>query len=401
MNAGPARIAQHHTTLAYCRELGVPVEVFTNQNAAAFYYQQHSGGARGGLAGRAVRQRVAKADTFGYLSELLAKCAQRGSLDDELSADDRERLVLFLRPFGALNEADRYLGSRRRQGRDVDRPFALAEVLGAALGAYFAFELDWDQAAPMFQPVGGMDMLPRAFERAIRGRIRYRASVKQVTTTNDGVTVVYDDESGKQWRVEADYCICTIPPTVLREISSNFAPDVKDALRESFGVPAGRIGLEYRRRFWEEDNGIFGGITHTNLDIEVIFYPSYGYLGRGGVINGYYNHFDNADAYGALSPEQREARALARGVLIHGEAYRSELRSSYSVEWSRERYSRGAWSLWPDFESARAFASQLGRGDRNVWFAGDHVSSAVGWQHGALEAARAAVTRLHERAVRS
>ena len=35
MNAGPARIAGHMVTLDYCRELGVPIEVFTNQNADA------------------------------------------------------------------------------------------------------------------------------------------------------------------------------------------------------------------------------------------------------------------------------------------------------------------------------------------------------------------------------
>jgi monoamine oxidase len=38
MNAGPARIPQHHTTMQYCRELGVELEVFANQNAQAYYY---------------------------------------------------------------------------------------------------------------------------------------------------------------------------------------------------------------------------------------------------------------------------------------------------------------------------------------------------------------------------
>src|ERR1044071_8359337 len=33
MNAGPGRIPQHHVTLDYCRELGVAIEPFVNQNA--------------------------------------------------------------------------------------------------------------------------------------------------------------------------------------------------------------------------------------------------------------------------------------------------------------------------------------------------------------------------------
>ena len=52
MNVGPTRIPQHHTTLDYCRELKIPVHVFGNQNADAYYYvegagplfQRHKGG---------------------------------------------------------------------------------------------------------------------------------------------------------------------------------------------------------------------------------------------------------------------------------------------------------------------------------------------------------------------
>ena len=42
MNAGPARIPQHHTTLDYCRELRVPIEVFVNANPDAFVYRERA-----------------------------------------------------------------------------------------------------------------------------------------------------------------------------------------------------------------------------------------------------------------------------------------------------------------------------------------------------------------------
>src|SRR5262245_15441853 len=45
MNAGPGRIPQHHTTLDYCRELGVPIEVFVNANPDAWYYNESGRGA--------------------------------------------------------------------------------------------------------------------------------------------------------------------------------------------------------------------------------------------------------------------------------------------------------------------------------------------------------------------
>lgn len=57
MNAGPARIPQHHTTLDYCRELGVPVEPFVNANASSYYFNRPQRGAGGGRgAGPGVRR---------------------------------------------------------------------------------------------------------------------------------------------------------------------------------------------------------------------------------------------------------------------------------------------------------------------------------------------------------
>ena len=34
-----------------------------------------------------------------------------------------------------------------------------------------------------------------------------------------------------------------------------------------------KTGLQFRRRFWEEDEHIFGGISYTDLPIRQISYP--------------------------------------------------------------------------------------------------------------------------------
>src|SRR6266567_2381679 len=54
MNVGPTRIPQHHTTLSYCRELNIPVHVFGNQNADAYYYFESAGP----LSNRRIRHRA-------------------------------------------------------------------------------------------------------------------------------------------------------------------------------------------------------------------------------------------------------------------------------------------------------------------------------------------------------
>ena len=110
MNAGPARIPQHHTTLDYCRELGVPIEVFANQNADGWFYNESGNGVVGPLADKRIRHRTAKADYFGYVSELLAKAISQGALDADLRPEDAERMVDFLRGFGALGPGDALRG---------------------------------------------------------------------------------------------------------------------------------------------------------------------------------------------------------------------------------------------------------------------------------------------------
>src|SRR3989304_687127 len=90
-NAGPMRISHHHhTTLAYCRELQVPVEVFVPDCESAYLYQT-----RGALAGRRIRLREARADFDGYIVELLSKALSQTALDQPLTADDRGRLPAY------------------------------------------------------------------------------------------------------------------------------------------------------------------------------------------------------------------------------------------------------------------------------------------------------------------
>ena len=104
-----------------------------------------------------------------------------------------------------------------------------------------------------------------------------------------------------------------------------------------------RSGSQFGRRFWEEDDRIFGGITDTNLDIGTIFYPSYGFHGAAVCVIGYYSYFADSETLAALSPEDRAARALEQGARIHGDAYRDEFEHAFSVHWQDQQFSDGGW----------------------------------------------------------
>ena len=410
-NAGPARLAGHMVTLDYCRELGVALEAFANQNADAYIFNENVGA----LSSTKIRHRTAKADVYGYISELLATATDRGALDAELTPADKERVIAFLQGFGAIapkaGNFD-YAGGPRR-GYDVEPgagtqpgvvrapPPGLSEVFESLIGRSFSFELGYDQAMMMFQPVGGMDRIAYALAEAVEragGRIVYGAEVQHLANTSEGVRVVVS-RRGRIRELRGDYAVCTIPPTVLRKLSSNLAGPTKDAIAYPVGVSTGKIGLQYGRRFWEEDEKIFGGITNTNMDVSTIWYPSHGYLGARGLVVGYYNFGANAEKYGNVPHAERQAMAVAQGRKIHGDPYATELESSFSVAWQKIRYSEGGWMSWPSRTSGEY--ERLLAPDGRIYFAGDHLSYYIAWQAGAIESARLAVTALHDRVLAS
>jgi monoamine oxidase len=399
-NPGAARIAQWMVTLDYCRELGVPVEVFANANADALIHQQS--------AGAPVRYRTARADVYGYVAELLAKATDQGALDSELTAADKERLLEFLQEFGAIGDKATdwaYAGGPRRgfagypgagnnTGTPLPGPPPLADVFASGVGRHLTFEFGYDQAMLMFQPVGGMDRIPEALRRAAgTGRVHLGAEVTAVTDRPWGVDVTYRQD-GRDRSIEADYCVATLPPHLIARVPNNFGTLVQQALRSFPPVPAGKIGLEYRSRWWEDDLRIYGGITETDLDLWHVWYPSHDFHAKRGLVMGYYNVGPVAETYGRMTPAQRTERAVAQGVQIHGEKYRTELASSFSVSWHRMPYLEGAWTAPP---WGTAAYDRLLKPAGRVYFAGDWLSRAVAWQHGAFVSARAAVTALHQR----
>lgn len=407
MNAGAARIAQWMVTMDYLRELGVPYEVFTNANADAYIYNERSGA----TPGNPVRYRTAKADVFGYTSELLTYATDSGALDQQLTAADKENLRSFLRSWGSLSADGTYEGGNNRgfseypsawneSGTPLPGPGSVSDVLASKVGQYFPFEINWEQSMLMFQPKGGMDTTYDYFVRAIGAEnVQLSSPVSGVETTTDGVRVTYRAGGRATRQIEADFAIVTAPAGLMRGWDTNWGSEIDAALGEfTIRGAAGKIGLQYGSRWWETDHRIHGGITETDMDLAHLWYPSYGYGEQKGLIVGYYNTGANARAYGALRPAARMRRAVQQGVKIHGQKYSSELESAFSISWDKVPYIEGSWAF-PNLESPGFKLLQQPAG--NVYFAGDWMSEISAWQHGAFWSARYTVQALHERVMTS
>lgn len=403
-NAGPSRIPHHHElTLHYCRELGVPIQVYNNINEASYYYSEGNGP----LSNKKIRVREIHNDVRGSMAELLAKAIDQGKADTAMTKEDAQKVIEYLRAEGGLDIDKLYKASDRRgyidspgAGEKVGKiadPHKLADIISSGLMSpdfYNVNEYVYELQMTMFQAVDGMDSIAKAFEKKIPGTIKFESEVTQIQNLPEGVKVFYKDKSGEKI-IGGDMCICTIPLPVLSNIQHNFSSDVSRAIDFVPYIKTGKIGLQFKRRFWEEDENIYGGITHTNNELTQIFYPSYDYLSKKGVLIGYYNFNEKANRTGELSYKQREHLALEKGRLIHAQ-YDKEFETSFSVSWHKTPYSLGGWALYTG-ETRRTLYNALLKPDRNVYFAGEHMTYLNAWMAGALESARKVVTDIHAR----
>jgi len=410
INPGPWRIPYHHRgMLTYCKRLGVPLEAFVQVNYNAYLHSSRAFG------GKPQRYREVKADYQGHVAELLAKATRQSALDAAVSKEDREKLLESLREWGALDKNFAYLssqaGSERRgftkkpggglTGRPVPSdPVGLTDVLQSDLWRGLTAGDELDMQTTLFQPVGGMGRVGEAFGRELGPLIRYNAKVIDIHQDKRGVTATYEDTGspGTRLTARADWCLCTIPLPILAQIPLNVGPAMGAAISAVPYASAVKVGLQFKRRFWEEDEHIYGGITYTDLPIMNIGYPNTGYHSSGkGILLGAYIFGIHAMDFTAMPPEERVRKALEYGSQIHPQ-YHAEFDNGVAMAWHRSPFTMGCFGMWSD-ESRERHYDNLCRIDGRIALAGEHASFIGGWQEGAVTSALDAIGRLHQRAV--
>ena len=413
-NPGPWRIPYHHrAVLAYCKRLGVALEPFVQLNHNALLHSTTAFG------GRPQPIREVQADLRGHVSDLLAKATNAGRLDDAVTSEDKAILLEALRSWGALDANYSYKesllasdvrGFGKPPGGGLSAlptpstPVGLSEVLNARLWRYLRNFAELDFQTTLFQPVGGMDAIGRAFARALGPLIRFDAKVTAITQDAAGVSVTYRDatsDAGTERRARADWCVCTIPLSILGQIPLAVGPAMKAAIDAVPYLSSLKVGLQFKRRFWEEDAAIYGGISYTDLPIGQIAYPNHGFNTAGpGVLLGAYL-FEGANSYefAAMPPAERVAHAVAQGAALHPQ-YRAEFDNGVAVAWHRVPFTLGCAAAWSDSARAAHYAN-LCAIDGRIVLAGEHASYLPAWQEGAILSALDAIGRLHRRVVGS
>jgi monoamine oxidase len=412
LNAGPARIPSIHTNLLnYCQELNVPLEVEVNVSRSALMQSPLLN------SGKPVEQRQVIHDTRGYLAELLSKCLHANTLDDALSKEDTSLLQDFLEDFGDLNAEGKYVGSMRAgfvrpRGAGptqhvLHKPLKLHELLIADMskGEFYEDEIDWQ--ATMFQPVGGMDRIPYGFAHALGATmIHYDCPVTEITTGDKTVTIAYS-KSGTARTITADFCICTLPISILCKTKNNFSAEANQAFAGMPVLALYKIAWE-SPRFWEKDNHIYGGISFLKSAVDLVWYPSAKLFSPTGVLVAGFNSERNdlgglgknfgsgsggPTPFGALPSIEAKLDASRAAVEALHPGRSQLLAKPIYVSWAKIPYSLGCFANNFMPGSAPAYA-QLEKPEGRTYFAGDYLSHLVGWQEGAILSAHHAIERM-------
>jgi monoamine oxidase len=386
----------HDLTLAYCERFGLRLTPFTMGNPQAYV---HLNGGRWRLAevqanpgclpfalGDRERGRAVEALWADAIAGFTDRIAREG--DGAWAAIVKEWDHCSTREF--LEQC--------QWSEGAIEAFGLLQFQEALMNSSF-LELLREEVTRCYVDLveieGGMDRLPNAFLPGLRPRIRFGARMVALDQDERSATVHYQTPAGR-FRETGDHVLVTVPFAVLRhiEILKPFSPAKQRAIRQLHYDASAKIVFQCRRRFWEEDDGIRGGGTATDLPIRALYYPDHGRETGRGVLLASYTWSEDAQRWGSLEPGDRIVQALENVALIHPQVTQ-EFEVGTSYMWHHDEFAGGAFALFDPGQQTRLHEAIVASEGR-IHFAGEHASLAHAWIQGAVESGLRAARAIHE-----
>ncbi len=394
--AGAMRLPKAHAlTLAYVEQFGLRTFPFTMSNPNAYLY----------FNGRKVRAAQAEADpsVLGFPVAPKERGKTAGQLWEAALAPLRKRLREQGEAAWAMiaERFDQYsvreFLEREGWSEGMIEMFGLLfnqeSILNSSLLELLREELN-DYYGDMMQIEGGMDRLPNAFLPGLRERIRFGAKVTGIEQSPASVTLHYTTAAGR-FSVSGDSAILTLPFPVLRhiEVTPPFSAAKRRAIRQLHYDASAKIFFQCRRRFWEEDDGIFGGGALTDLPVRNIYYAEHGRETGRGILLASYTWSEDAQRWGSLASHDRLQQALENVAVIHPQVLEA-FEVGASKMWHDDEFAGGAFALFDPGQQTLLHDAIIAPEGR-VHFAGEHASLGHAWIQGAIESGLRAAHEIH------
>jgi monoamine oxidase len=394
---GAMRIPRAHTlTMEYISRFGLKTNDFTMDNHNAYYYmggkkvRASEANANPSLLGFDVSEKE-KGQTAGQmymkaiqpLIDMIEK-DKDAAWEEIIAKYDQYCTREFLELQGWSEGMIEMFGLLANQESVMNSSFL--ELFREDSGNYYT---------NMVEIEGGTDRLPHAFLPELKDNIRFGAKMIAMDQSPNDVTIHYQTHAGR-FSETADYAIITVPFPVLRhvEVLKPFTRSKQRAIRQLHYDASAKILFQCKRRFWEEDDGIFGGGTLTDLPIRNLYYPDHGRETGRGVILASYTWSEDAQRWGSLKPDDRIIQALDDVAEIHPQILK-EFEVGASWMWHDDEFAGGAFALF-DPGQQTLLHNEIIKPEGRIRFAGEHTSLAHAWIQGALESGLREAIAIHQ-----
>ena len=393
---GAMRVPRAHTlTMEYISKFGLKTNDFTMDNPNAYYY----------IGGR--KMRALEANENPSLMGFDVNKNEEGKTSGQLYMEAIQPLIDMLEKDGdsawdeIVAKYDQYSTREflelHNWSEGMIEMFGLLANQESVMNSSFLELFREDSGhyyTDMIEIEGGTDRLPYAFLPELKDDIRFGAKMTAMDQSPDDVTIHYQTPAGK-FSETGDYAIITVPFPVLRhvEVLKPFSRAKNRAIRQLHYDASAKILFQCRRRFWEEDEGIFGGGTMTDLPIRNLYYPDHGRETGRGVILASYTWSEDAQRWGSLKPDDRIVQALDDVAEIHPQIIQ-EFEVGTSWMWHDDEFAGGAFALF-DPGQQTLLHDEIIRPEGRIHFAGEHASLYHAWIQGAFESGLRAAIAIH------
>lgn len=411
--AGAMRVPEvHKITRHYLKELGVELRpfVYTNENAWCY------------LRGHKARLKDAGTLKAHYkLSEREQKMSATEIWDasvvarlKKLSEAERKDLLAAKPGTTAMQALDR-LSLRQLLEADgfSDEAIEMASVLwgqeallDSAATEHMREEMENVWNLKFDEIVGGTDRFATAFVEKLKVKPRTGCEIIRLEMGGDGkpAAAVFRNRAnnGAEERVEGDFLICTLPCPVLGRIETpGFSGEKLRSVRQLVYDSSTKVLAVTKRRFWETDDGIYGGGTFTDLPTATTYYPANNAQAMDPAVSAQPSVFLASYSWGQVARRlgNLEPTAQREVVLEHLSKVHPQLKEEGMVmrtvgwAWDRHPWSGGAFAWFNPGQQSTQHRHLL-EPEGRIHFAGEHASLAHTWMQGALESALRAVREI-------
>jgi monoamine oxidase len=241
----------------------------------------------------------------------------------------------------------------------------------------------------MYRIAGGNDRLATAIARSLRRPVLLNTALRAVRTRGRRIVATVESVTGRD-RLEAEFCVITLPPPPLSEIA--FDPPLpamrRRAIRQTRLGPATRLLLQFETRFWRRGRPSLIG---TNQSIGAVWDGNEEQARRPGILSCVAGGGASAGLQTLL--EREGPHGAVRHLTWLGHPTR--LLHARAIVWERDRWAGGGYVMYPaGFDPALREPAGLPAG--RVLFAGEHTSFRwQGYLNGAVESGQRAAAEIH------